>query len=165
MASIQSHVTGALVQLDAAEAEILRHLFGEMKELLDNEAAIQDDVIDRLFPRAYAEADDADAFSELVGQELKDGKLGAIAAVLSLLGGGGPVETELPRSEIDRWLTALTDLRLALGTRLEVTEEKMSAELDPADPQAGGMALLHWLGWMQEMFINAITEVSDDGRT
>ena len=52
----------------------------------------------------------------------------------------------------------LTDIRLALGTRFDVTQEKMSHELDPNDPEAPGMSVLHWLGWVQEMLIEIVTE-------
>lgn len=153
------------MRLEAEEADLLRSLANQMKDLLEQEAAIQDAVIDRLFPSAYADPKDAEAFTELVGDELKNGKLDALRSVLSVLGASDEVSTTVPRSEIDSWLTVLTDLRLALGTRFEVTEEKMEAELDPDDPAASGMAVLHWLGWVQEMFIRAITEEGDDGST
>ena len=163
MGSIEPLGGDVLVTLDDQEAGIIRGLFTEMRELLDREDAIQDEVIDRLFPSAYAEPADAEAFRDLVGDELKSDKQQAILEVLSVLGDMGPVETTVPRSEVDAWLTALTDVRLALGTRFGVTEEKMSAELDPSDRDAAGVAVLHWLGWMQEMFIRAITEGSHDG--
>lgn len=157
MASIEPKGGDVLVTLDDDEAHIIRGLLTEMKELLDHEAAIQDEVLDRLFPAAYAEPADAEGFRELVGEELKSGKQQAILGVLSVLGDAGSVATTVPRSEIDAWLTALTDVRLALGTRFGVTEEKMSAELDPSDRDAAGVAVLHWLGWMQEMLIRAIS--------
>jgi len=163
MAAIEPSGGNIQLKLEAEEAQILRGLATEMKELIEQEATIEDAVIDRLFPSAYADPKDAQAFSELVGDELKSAKLDAIRSVLSVLGEPGGVDMTVPRSEIDGWLTVLTDIRLALGTRFEVTEEKMETELDASDPDASGMALLHWLGWMQEMFISAITEGGDDG--
>ena len=158
MASIEPLSGDVAVSFDADEARVLRSLLTEMKDLIDHEAAMDDTVIDRLFPAAYAQPEDAQSFRELVGDELKSGKRSALSSVLSVLGDDGDVAVTVPRSEIDQWLTALTDVRLALGTRFEVTEEKMAAELDPDDPGAGAMAMLHWLGWMQEMMIRAITE-------
>lgn len=163
MASIEPSPGGVALRLEAEEADLLRDLAAQMTELVEQEAVIQDAVIDRLFPSAYADPKDAEAFTELVGDELKNGKLDALRSVLSVLGENDEVETTVPHSEIDAWLTTLTDLRLALGTRFEVTEEKMEAELDPDDPAAPGMAVLHWLGWVQEMFIRSITEEDDDG--
>lgn len=165
MASIEASGGNVVFKMDAEEAALLRGLATEMQEMIEQESTIQDAVIDRLFPSAYADPEDAQAFSELVGDELKNGKLDAIRSVLSVLGNPGDVDTTVPRSEIDGWLTVLTDLRLALGTRLDVTEEKMERELDASDPEAPGMAVLHWFGWMQEMFIEAITEGDDDGST
>ena len=163
MASIEARAGDVAVAFDADEARVLRGLLTEMKELIDQEAAVQDAVIDRLFPAAYAAPEDTQSFRELVGEELKAGKQGALLVVLSVLGDDGEVTAIVPRSEVDQWLTALTDVRLALGTRFEVTEEKMSAELDPGDDGAGAIAVLHWLGWMQEMLIRAISEATDDG--
>lgn len=162
MASIEPKAGDVAVSFDADEAQILRGLLTEMKELIEHEAAVQDAVIDRLFPAAYAAPEDTQSFRELVGDELKASKQGALLSVLSVLGDDGDVAVTVPRSEIDQWLTALTDVRLALGTRFDVTEEKMAAELDVDDPEAGAMAVLHWLGWMQEMLIKAITETTDD---
>src|SRR5688572_14395350 len=165
MASIEPSAGSVAVHLELEEAGLLRALATQMQELLEQEAVIHDAVIDRLFPSAYTDPKDAEAFTELVGEELKNGKLDALRSVLSVLGENDEISTTVPRSEIDAWLTVLTDLRLTLGTRFEVTEEKMEAELDPDDPAAPGMAVLHWLGWVQEMFIRAITEVGDDGST
>ena len=163
MASIEAKAGDVAVAFDEDEARVLRALLTEMKDLIEQETAVDDAVIDRLFPAAYAAPEDAESFRELVGDELKTGKQGALLAVLSVLGEEGDVAVTVPRSEVDQWLTALTDVRLALGTRYDVTEEKMSAELDPADRDVGAIAMLHWLGWMQEMLIRAITEEHDDG--
>ncbi|MFK8846902.1 DUF2017 domain-containing protein [Streptomyces sp. Ac-502] len=62
--------------------------------------------------------------------------------------------------ESRQWLGALNDLRLAIGTRLEVTDEDESGELlrlpdsDPRKPMV--MAYL-WLGGLQESLIETLT--------
>ena len=53
-------------------------------------------------------------------------------------------------------VASLTDLRLALGTRLGVDEERMGAAVDPAGPDAAAMTVLHWLGWVQEGILSAL---------
>ena len=55
----------------------------------------------------------------------------------------------LDEVELGAWLGALESLRLALGTRLDVTEETYAA-LDPDDPQAPELAVYGWLSWLQE---------------
>lgn len=162
MASIERTGAAVEISLDVFEARLLRGLLDEMASLLQHEAVIEDAVVDRLFPAAYAQPEDARAFAELVGDELKTGKVSAVASVSATLAGEGPVEAQIPGDQIDTWLTVLTDLRLALGTRLDVTEEKMSVELDPNDPETAGMSVLHWLGWMQEKLIEIVTEETDE---
>jgi hypothetical protein len=158
MASFERAGKEVQISLDLFEARVLRGLLDEMARLLQQEESIEDAVVDRLFPAAYAAPEDAQAFAELVGEELRDGKIAAVSSIAAALAGEGPIVARVPRDRIDEWLTVLTDLRLALGTRLEVTEEKMEEQLDPGDPAAAGMSVLHWLGWLQEMLIEIATE-------
>jgi hypothetical protein len=62
--------------------------------------------------------------------------------------------TTLSPEEGEAWVRALTDMRLAIGTRLDVTEETMSTEPDPDDPSAAPLQILHWLGWLQESILD-----------
>ena len=55
----------------------------------------------------------------------------------------------------ETWLSTLNDVRLALGTRLEVTEEM--AEPDPDDPDAPAYVVYLWLTELQGVLI----EVAD----
>ena len=57
--------------------------------------------------------------------------------------------------ELDAWLRALTDLRLALGTRLDVTEEVYTQQIDPGDPQAYELSVFAYLSWLQEQAVEA----------
>ena len=41
----------------------------------------------------------------------------------------------LDRDQADAWLRALNDIRLVLGTRLEVTEDTYEEDVDPEDPR------------------------------
>lgn len=66
----------------------------------------------------------------------------------------------MPPEEIDSWLSVLTDLRLAIGTRLGVSEESMLEEIEPTHPDAPAYAVLHWLGWLQETFLDAVQEAN-----
>jgi hypothetical protein len=61
----------------------------------------------------------------------------------------------LTAEELDAWLRALTDLRLALGTRLDVTEEVYSHEIDQRDPRAYELAVFAYLSWLQEQAVEA----------
>jgi hypothetical protein len=83
--------------------------------------------------------------------------MAALETVTSALA-GPDTDVTLEGDDLDTWLAALTDLRLAIGTRLEVDEERMGAELSSNDPDAAAMAVLHWLGFVQEGVIRAAGE-------
>ena len=163
MASIEPQPGGVQIAFEEAEADLLRDLLGEMQRVLEREAGLDQRVIDRLFPSAYAAPEDAQAFADLVGGELERGKVDAVETVLGFLGERGPAHGTVATKDLDPWLTALTDVRLALGTRLEVTEEKMEHELTPDDPEAMGMSVLHWLGWLQESLLSRVLTREGDG--
>ena len=73
-----------------------------------------------------------------------------LATLAPLLERGGKVL--LDREHQDAWLSCLNDLRLVLGTRLEVTED---TEFDPGseDPRQQALHVYGWLGWLQESLL------------
>jgi hypothetical protein len=148
--------SGALdVHLDHEEGDLLRRLREEMHALLSEGEHSTDPVTTRLFPDAYDAADEARAYKQLVGDDLRRGKLTALDELGRHLGPRGEVDVHLPPEAVDAWLTSLNDMRLAIGTRLEVNEERMSAEIDERDPDAPAISVLHWLGWLQQSMLEA----------
>jgi hypothetical protein len=153
---VRSGKDGTLeLHLEGYEAHLLRDLTGEMRSVLEEQDR-KDPVTARLFPPAYDDARDDEAFRELIGGDLKNAKLRALEVVTSRLGGRGGIRCTIPADEVDSWLRALTDLRLAIGTRLDVTDETMDEEIDPEDPDGPSLSLLHWLGWMQESMLGEL---------
>jgi Domain of unknown function (DUF2017) len=144
------------VQLDHDETALMAKLIDEMRSVLGSTTT--DEVRSRLFPDAYDDRKEADAYKEMVGGELEKLKLEALSTVENGLG-DGETDVALEADEVDAWLRAVTDLRLAIGTRLGVTHETMENELDPRAPDAAGLAVLHWLGWMQESLLSELTGV------
>jgi hypothetical protein len=144
------------MHLDETEADLLRRLTAEMETLLSSEAGGEDAVIDRLFPDAYESPEDESAFREIVGDDLRRHKLDALSDVRSALGKRGAATITFSEGDPGTWLTVLTDMRLAIGTKLDVTEESMSQELELDRPTSSSMLVLHWLGWMQESILKAI---------
>jgi hypothetical protein len=63
----------------------------------------------------------------------------------------------LSAEELESWLRALNDLRLFLGTRLDVREEDLAGPFDPRDPQAEERALYAYLSWLQEHAVEALS--------
>lgn len=144
------------MQLDAPEADLLRGLIRELRDLLTDDSPGEDPVVDRLFPDAYESRADADAFRDMVGDDLRREKLNALEEVWTSLGNQGHATIPLAPEVTGPWLTTLTDLRLAIGTRIGVSEDMMSQDLDADQPTPSSMLILHWLGWVQESMLEAI---------
>ena len=104
------------------------------------------------------EAASAD-FRRFTEGELRTGKA-THARVLreSLPAGGGSVL--LDDDAAAGWLGALNDMRLALGTALEVgpDTDREYARLDPMSSRARRLYLYFWLGVLQETLIDALTD-------
>jgi len=120
-----------------------------------------DPALARLLPDGYR--DDPAAAGELrrlTESSLRAEKVRNAQAVLDALpAGGGNVVLAGPDAA-DVWLRALNDVRLALGTRLQVTEElDLAAEIeaDPDSPRSYALAVYDWLGWLQETLIQAVS--------
>jgi hypothetical protein len=145
------------MRLDEAEADLLRGLTAEMETLLTTEGGEGDAVVDRLFPDAYESPEDESTFREMVGDDLHRHKVEALAEVRDALGKRGAASIRFSDGDPGTWLTVLTDLRLAIGTTLGVTEETMSQDLDLDQSTNQPLLVLHWLGWVQESILREIT--------
>ena len=157
MARIEATGDGISIRFEGDEAELLRKLCHEMRTLLraDIEA---DPVHQRLFPDAYRNDEEGSrAYRALVGRDLAGAKLEALDALegsLAPRGETADVSTDVAAA----WLRVLTDMRLAIGTRMGVTEDLMARDLDPEDDDAPAMMVLHWLGWLQETMLEALRD-------
>ena len=147
---------GVRLTLDEDEASLLRNLVSEMRMLLEADVPPGDAVKQRLFPRAYEEDEDEETYRDLVADDLATAKLDVVKAVGDALGPHGGSNVDLGPEDVSSWLRLLTDLRLAIGVRLDVTEETMSEEIDPDDPNAPAYAVMHWLGWLQGSILERI---------
>ncbi|HEY6076219.1 MAG TPA: DUF2017 family protein, partial [Gaiella sp.] len=120
----------------------------QLREALDAE----EPTLYRLFPLAYVDDDAGNAeYARLVGDGLLDGKLRA----LDHLERTAHAKT-LTQEDLGAWLGGIESLRLVLGTQLDVTEESYGP-LDPSDPDAPRLALYHWLSWLQEEVVQALS--------
>jgi hypothetical protein len=170
--------TAVTADLDPGEAGLLVALAEDLLALLGQGAladedplaamvgmssgpvAVPDDpALARLLPDAYADDDAAAAeFRRFTERDLREGKRAGAGTVLAtlapLLGRGGRLA--LDRDQVDAWLGTLNDLRLVLGTRLEVTEET-ELEVPDDDPRAQALLVYGWLGWLQESLLSCIS--------
>lgn len=102
-----------------------------------------------------AEQDSAAALRSLHEPELLDLKSGVAAVVLDTCPPtGGKIRLSLEQA--DAWLSAVNDVRLALGTTLEISDD-MPDELPDDDPRSPHLSVYHWLTWLQESLVIALS--------
>jgi Domain of unknown function (DUF2017) len=142
------------LRIPRQERELLRSLPDQLRELLGTD----DPVLRRLFPPAYTD-DPArqNEYEGLVSPELTRERLDALALVDRTIDA-----SQLTEEEITAWLGALNDLRLVLGTRLEVTEELYEEGLPEDDPRSPAFAVFAYLGWLEEQIVEAMASALPD---
>jgi hypothetical protein len=159
MPSVRGGNDSLKIKLNADEAALLRQVVAEITDVIAGEEATP--VHDRLFPDAFEDPEESKKYNTLVRDELKTHKLSALNSMRNTLGDSGRVSATLSAGEAHLWLTALTDIRLAIGVRLDVSEEDMGREPDPADPDGLALVVLHWLGWLQETMVENLDPFSE----
>jgi hypothetical protein len=116
-----------------------------------------DPVLDRLFPAAYDDAEDAADFRRYTLGDLSAGKRAGLDRLRSSIPEqGGDVVLDEETAQV--WLSALNDLRLAVGTRVGVTEDNIDEldQLDPADPRALLYDAYDLLTYLQATLVEAV---------
>jgi hypothetical protein len=143
------HGTYAL-RLPGPERELLADLVDQLRDLLlltTDEPSVR-----RLFPAAYHEDPERDReYQQLVRDELLERRLASLAIVEATAGAD-----ELDEGQLTAWLTALNDLRLVLGTRLDVSEDQ--EEIAEDDPDAPVMAVYGYLSVLLGDVVDALAE-------
>jgi hypothetical protein len=117
-----------------------------------------DPVLARLLPDGYRDDPDAAGeFRKYTEPGLRSAKQQAAEQMLdSLPDAGGRIQ--LTSDQAQAWLKALNDVRLALGVRLDVTEdfEQQWTKLSRDDPQWAAYEVYAWLGAVQESLVQAL---------
>jgi Domain of unknown function (DUF2017) len=107
-----------------------------------------DPLLRRLFPPAYTDDDQASAeYRRLMTEDLVE-RHQASLDILERTAGA----TELSEEEVTAWMGALNQLRLVLGTSLDVSEED-----DPAALTSPQHQLYYFLGALQELVVDALS--------
>jgi hypothetical protein len=63
----------------------------------------------------------------------------------------------LSEDELLAWLSAINNLRLVLGTRLDVQEDLSELDIRPDDPRAESLALYAYLSILEEDAVAALS--------
>ena len=139
-----------------SDDELLAQIVGPV----DSGEAADDPVVRRLLPDAYRDDDDAAREWRRLGRsEVRAAKSEAMQRVLADVTMEPPVTIRLDDDHLTSWLAVLTDVRLALGERIGVTEDWLEelARLDEGDPLRDAFAIYDWLSMLQESILRVAT--------
>ena len=137
------------LRLPDGERQMLQEILPQLKQALEGDAA-SDPGFKRLFPKAYVQDPEHEAeYQALVGDELVATRVAQVDTVLTTIR-----QDRLSEEEVFAWMGAVNDLRLVLGTRLDVSEETDLA-VDASDPDAAAYGLYAYLGWLLELLVDA----------
>ncbi|MGC4964155.1 DUF2017 domain-containing protein [Gordonia sp. DT101] len=167
------------VELLASMVTSLRELLSEREstaprdELSDltgirtgHSAAPGDATLGRLLPDFHRPDQDRELTADVVNGDVNgalrsvhephiiDAKMAAAQVVLDTLPRGGG-DLALTEDQAMEWLTALNDVRLALGAMLGISEDTPD-QLPPDHPHAAHLDVYHWLTVMQELLVESL---------
>ncbi len=149
---------------EEAEVTILGLLLDQLEQLLAAEEADvrSDAVLARLLPDGHRGDTAQDAalaadYRDLTESALRAGKCDDLATVRATLPPDGG-QVRLDAEQAGAWLRTTNDLRLALGTRLGVSEDESEfpPDGDPASETGQQMAVYHWLTAVQGSLVDAL---------
>lgn len=164
---------GVGLSLERVEKAVLANLIGQLRQLLDelpkgdpglaelgiseSTEAPSDPVLARLFPDGYHEDGAASGeFRRYTEASLREGKERDAEIVLKTLGEGSDVRLDAEQAQA--WLRVLNDLRLALGTRLDLKEDDHDRfrHLAEDDPEYTMIVTYDWLTQLQDGLVHCL---------
>ena len=139
------------LRLPSNEREALRVMPDQLRSLLAESPG--DPTLFRLFPTAYQDdAEREEEYRQLMHDELLEQHLASLRVLEETVDAD-----RLTEEQAVAWLSALNDLRLVLGTRLEVTEDTYAEEIDERDPRFPSLSMYAYLGFLQEQLVEALS--------
>jgi hypothetical protein len=130
------------VRLDEGLRDVLQWLLPQVKEVIVDEG----DLSRRLFPTAHPQSPELESeYREIAHDDLKSSRLAAFDVIEESID-----SKRLEPEQMEAWLRAVNDIRLVLGTRLDLSEETDLADFDPDQPEYGlywGYSILSELLW------------------
>ncbi len=171
-ADLLRSLASQLIELLRNEAAVPHADADPLEAMLDftgPTTAPDDPVLARLFPTAYPQDEEAAGeFRRFTETELRGGKAGNAAAVIDVLEEAGlpgdlegealVIDVELDHGGAMQWMKSLTDMRLALASRLDITEgdEDYWDSMPDDDPRVHVHDIYDWLGFLQESLVRAV---------
>ena len=129
------------------ERRLLEALLPQLRELITDD----DQLTWRLFPNPYPDdSDAADDYASMIGDDLRDHHLESLDVVEATLDA-----KRLEEDQLEAWMHAVNDLRLVIGSRLDVEEDTEVDDFDDDVEQSLYVTYLY-LGSMLERIVRAV---------
>jgi hypothetical protein len=142
------------LRLEQGERDVLRGLPDQLRQLIENEDPTSDPAMARLYPPAYLDDPIRNLeYERLAGDDLTSQRLASIDAMESTIDAERVTE-----DHVLAWLGVLNDLRLVLGTRLEITEETTQDDFAVDDPRTSAFALYGYLTWLVDAIVTSLSD-------
>jgi hypothetical protein len=140
------------VRLSKGVRGLLVELCQQSRALLEAEDPSSDPAVARLFPPAYEDDPLRNLeFETNLGGSPRTGKLEALDTVERTARA-----TSLSEDEMLAWVGVVNDLRLLLGTRIEITEEATDEDFPEGDPRHDTYRAYHFLGYLLQEMLEAM---------
>jgi Domain of unknown function (DUF2017) len=141
------------LRISGAERDVLRSLPAQLRQLMTGQDARANPDLRRLFPTAYPDdPEKAAEYDGMVRDDLVAQRLAAIDVMERTID-----SDRLSEEELLAWLSSINDLRLVLGTRLDVAEDLSELGVTPDDPRAESLALYAYLSILEEDAVAALS--------
>jgi hypothetical protein len=141
------------LRITGAERDVLRLLPAQLRQLMTGQDAGANPDLRRLFPTAYPDdPEKAAEYDSMVRDDLVAERLAAIDVMERTID-----SDRLSEEELLAWLSSINDLRLVLGTRLDVAEDLSELDVPPGDPRAESLALYAYLSILEEDAVAALS--------
>lgn len=136
------------VRIAHDERDLIAGLAAQLRDLLLSD---QTEGLERLFPPGYANDPERDQeYQQLTHDELLTKRLDSVDILEQTI-----TMTSLSEDQLSAWMGAVNDLRLVLGTRLDVSEDM--DDIDPDDPRAHAFAVYHYLTHLLAEIVDALS--------
>jgi hypothetical protein len=151
---------GFVIELGDDEADLVRRLLDELRQLLTNPAPDSSErlLTVRLFPIAHPDDAQAEAeYQRLMRDELVQSKVAAIDQVDEVLEGGRRGLRTFDEAQLVAFMQSINAIRLVLGTMLGVTDDPEEAEVVEQMTDSAEYHLYAYLSWLLEHCVLAVS--------
>ena len=136
------------IDLGDPERDLLRTLVDQLRELLTTDSP----VLERLFPPPYGDdVDRNEGYAALAHPELIEHRLAALSVMEETVDA-----TSVDEDQLMAWMRSINDLRLVLGTILEIEDDAEVPEID--EENAATAAAYDFLGALLDRIVSALSD-------